>query len=151
MIRRFKTDRRGLKDYSEQETALLQEAYNSATAGRIQGMLNIFNNSRANGPYDFGYGKHCADTWTRCGAKMDADHFGNYMGGFQGAAYDRAFFWSTGGRAEMYVYAAGLYYHMTEQTKALDDSFDATGFPIIDAGTQDEWNFGKGGACGCNR
>jgi hypothetical protein len=34
---------------------LLQQAYNSATAGRIQGLLNIQKNSEGKGPYDFGY------------------------------------------------------------------------------------------------
>jgi RHS repeat-associated protein len=142
----------GLIDYTEQETAqLLQEAFNSVTAGRIQGTLNIYNNSKANGPYDFGYGKHRADTWARCGVKMDADHFANYMGGFQGAAYDRAFLWTTGGRAQMYVYAAGIYYHLMGKTKAVNDPFDLTGIPMINAGSGDGWNFGNGDSCGCSR
>jgi len=32
------------------------------------------------------------DTWTRCGVKMDADHFANYMAGFQGSVYDAYFY-----------------------------------------------------------
>ena len=143
----------GLKDYNEQETLLLlQQAYNSATAGRIQGLLNIYNNSKGNGPYDFGWNEETMhDTWTRCGTTMDADHFANYVAGFQGAAYDSDFFWTAGWRAEMLVEGAGIAYHLAGKTKAIHDPFDATGLPLIHAGEGDGWNFPKKSGCGCSQ
>ena len=147
------TDPLGLKDWNEQETLqLLQQAYSSSTAGRIQGLLNIYNNSKGNGPYDFGWNEDTAsDTWTRCGVKYDADHFANYVAGFQGAAYDSAFFWTTGGRAQAYVYLAGIGYHLAGKTKAVNDPLDLTGIPLIYAGTRDGWNFPNKSGCGCDQ
>lgn len=140
-------DPSGLRDYNEQETQdWLQQAYSSATAGRVRGIANIHHNSQGGGPYDFGHdpnGIHQDDTWTRCGRKMNAWQFGNYIAGFQGAAYDEKYFWTTGA-----VKAAGLYYHLTGDTDAQNDPFDRTGFPDINNGEKDGWNFFKnGGKC----
>ena len=143
----------GLKDWNERETMLLlQQAYDSATAGRLQGLLNILHNSKGNGPYDFGWNSDTqADNWTRCGTKMNADDFANYVAGFQGAAYDREYFWTTGGRALMTVYAFGIGYHLTGNTKAVGDPFDLTGMPMINAGAGDGGRFGSRTGCGCAR
>jgi RHS repeat-associated protein len=143
----------GLIDHNEQETLLLlQQAYNSATAGRIQGLLNIQRNSEGKGPYDFGYTDAMDDTWTRCGVTMDADHFANYVAGFQGAAYDDAFYWTTGFIwAETAVKGAGILYHITGRTKAVNDPWDRTGFPMINAGERDGENFANKKQCGCGQ
>jgi RHS repeat-associated protein len=143
-------DPTGLKDYNEQETlTLLTQAYGEATAGRIQGLKNIYNNSR--GKYDFGWNGHDKDTFTRCGKSLNADQFGNYIAGFEGAAYDQNYFWTTGAIwAEASVKIFGVIYHVRGATKAKDDPWDKTGRPDINAGERDGWNFGKnGGACGC--
>ena len=143
-------DPTGLKDYNEQETlALLQQAYGEATAGRIQGLRNIYNNSR--GKYDFGWNGHDQDTFTRCGKSLDANQFGNYIAGFEGAAYDQNYFWTTGAlTAQASVEIYGVIYHLRGATKAKDDPWDKTGRPDIRAGERDGWNFGKkGGACAC--
>jgi len=149
----------GLKDHSEQETlALLQQAYADATAGRIKGLQNIRHHSdnrgglgSSEGDYDFGWGKQKDDTWTRCGKKMNADQFGNYVAGFQGAAYDHYYFWTTGAfTAQASVEAVGIYYHLTRHTKATNDPWDKTGRPDIRAGERDGWNFSKNpSGCGC--
>jgi hypothetical protein len=144
----------GLTAWSEQETwQLLQHAYQSSTAGQFQGLMNIKNNSKGNGPYDFGWNKKTmSDTWTRCGVTMDADQFANYVAGFQGAAYDSYYFWTTGMFfAEMDVKAAGILYHAVGLTKAKNDPFDRTGFPMINRGEKDGWNFdpNRFGGCGC--
>ena len=52
----------GLADYNEQQTLqlFLQAAYTDATAGFFQGLLNIYNHSKRNGDYDFGYNVNTA-------------------------------------------------------------------------------------------
>lgn len=146
-------DSLGLYDYSEQETlGWLQQAYDSSTSGRISGLLSIKKNSQGGGAYDFGYNKHIDDTWTRCGVKMDSDHFGNYMAGFQAAAYDDAFYWTTGFIwAEAINKTAGVLYHVTGRTKAVNDPWDHTGFPMINAGEKDGSTFAKNRNCGCSQ
>jgi hypothetical protein len=59
------------------------------------------------------------DTWTRCGKKYNADHFANYMAGFEGSAYD-ANYWPHWG-ATAAVRLAGRAYHALGQTKSPDD------------------------------
>lgn len=50
-------DPSGMTDYNQQYTlAQLYIAYYEATDGRMQGLLNIFNNST--GKYDFGWNDH---------------------------------------------------------------------------------------------
>jgi RHS repeat-associated protein len=140
----------GLTDYNEQQTLeLLQQAYSDATAGRIDGLLNIKQHSQ--GDWDFGWNQHHNDTWTRCGKKMNADQFGNYIAGFEGAAYDQNYFWTTGGlTAQASVEVWGIAYHMSGRTKAHTDPFDTTGRPDIRAGERDGWNFARdNGGCGC--
>ncbi len=142
----------GLRDYNAAETAaLLQQAYAAATAGRLQGLRNIYNNSR--GQYDFGWNSHEHDTWTRCGNKYNADQFGNYIAGFEGAAYDNYYFWTTGAFvAEAGVELYGIKYHITGATKAKNDPLDKTGRPDIRAGEKDGWNFNNPGRdCGCTK
>ena len=142
----------GLTDYNEQQTlALLQQAYNEATAGRIQVLENIYNNST--GKYDFGWiPQNRYDTWTRCGRKMDASQMGNYIAGFEGASYDQEYLNTTGGgNAEFAVMAAGLYYHLSGKTHAHNDPLDFTGMPDIINGEMDGWAFpSSGGKCKCN-
>jgi hypothetical protein len=97
-----------LKDYNEQQTLqLLQQAFKSSTAGRFSGLLNIYHNSKGNGPYDFGWNEHKGDTFARCGRKFNADEFGNYVAGFQGAAYDQKYY--PHGLAESLVEEFGVY------------------------------------------
>jgi RHS repeat-associated protein len=141
----------GLKDNNQEETLQwLREAYGDATSGRIQGLRNIYNNSR--GRWDLQYNpKYQNDTWTWCGKKMDAAQFGNFIAGFQGAAYDHYYFWTTGtiwAQAAVEVY--GIKYHLRGATKAKHDPFDRTGRPDIRAGERVGWNFLENkGTCGC--
>jgi hypothetical protein len=146
----------GLRDYNEQETLqLLQEAYNGATSGRWNGMMFIFYHSNGGRPYDFGHdpnGIHQNDHWYRCGKKMDAWQFGNYVAGFQGGAYDERYFWTTGAIwAETAVKSFGLAFHLRGWTNAQNDPYDETGTPDINAGEADGWNFHlHGRGCGCD-
>jgi len=165
-------DRLGLTDYDEQQTWWqLYLAYESSTAGSAAGLLNIYNNSKSYGPYDYGYlPNRMNDTWTRCGVKMDADHFANYMAGFQGGAYD-AYFYPDGlivptgddtgnypfaaisfSPAQTLVQGAGILYHLDARSKAKNDPFDRTGWPMIKAGEQGGRSFNPNAppTCGCS-
>ena len=118
--------------YTEVQTlALLKEAYKSATAGPISGLLNIRSNSVDK--YDFGYSYHADDTWIYKGQLVDADHMGNFIAGFEAAAYDRAYA-SGAPAAELLVELGGIGYHLAGNTKAENDPFDETGMPAIQAG-----------------
>ncbi|MDR3412316.1 MAG: RHS repeat-associated core domain-containing protein [Formivibrio sp.] len=121
----------GLTDYNQQQTlAQLNTAYAEATAGPIQGLVNIYNNST--GKYDFGWiPQNRYDTWTVNGQTMDASQFGNFIAGFEGASYDLKYFALTGTDAEEAVMLAGLYYHLSGKTHAHDDPLDFTGMPDI--------------------
>jgi RHS repeat-associated protein len=125
----------GLYDYSAAETQqqFLGPAFNSATAGPIQGLLNIENNSTGGGPYDFGYNSHANDIFNASGQTMTADQFANYIAGYQGEAYDQ---YVSAYPALLNVYLAGLKYHITGDTKAKNDPCDKTGFPYIHMGAQ---------------
>jgi hypothetical protein len=145
----------------------------SSTAGPAAGLLNIYNNSTQYGPYDYGYlPNRMNDTWTRCGVKMDADHFANYMAGFQGGAYDSNYFpgglsvptgYDAAGDPEGYVNvpasfaqstveAFGILYHLDARSKARNDPFDRTGWPMIKTGEKDGRSFNPDArpTCGCN-
>ncbi len=126
----------GLYDYSAAETQqqFLGPALASATAGPIQGLLNIKHNSQGLGPYDFGWNQHKHDTFCVNGKRLTADQFGNYIAGYQGAAYDQ--YVTSPYPALATVYADGLYYHIMGDTKAVNDPFDTTGFPYIHMGAQ---------------
>jgi hypothetical protein len=142
----------GLTAWSEQQTyQVLQQAYASAIAGRVQGLWNIKNNSQGNGPYDFEWNADTInDTWTRCGKTVHADEFANYIAGSQGAAYDTENYWTTGMFfAETLVKGAGITYHVAGLTKAKHDPFDRTGFPKINQGEQDAMSFKSHGSCSC--
>jgi hypothetical protein len=142
----------GLTAWSEQQTyQVLQQAYASAIAGRVQGLWNIKNNSQGNGPYDFEWNADTInDTWTRCGKTMHADEFANYIAGSQGAAYDTENYWTTGMFfAETLVKGAGITYHVAGLTKAKHDPFERTGFPKINQGEQDAMSFKSHGSCSC--
>ena len=82
---------------------------------------------------------------------MNADQFGNYMAGFEGAAYDHFYFWTTGLiTAQVAVEIYGIKYHITGQTKAKNDPWDKTGRPDIRRGERDGWSFaGNNGKCSC--
>ncbi len=141
----------GLRNYkhSEQETFnQLCEAYREATAGPIQGLINMFNNSTGKlnpsdggfdahdpGKYDFGLlTQYSGDTWTVMGYTMDPSHFGNFIAGWEGAAYDNAYLeggWSPGSGAELAMEGGGLWYHAMGQTLAINDPLDFTGMPDI--------------------
>jgi RHS repeat-associated protein len=122
----------GLEDYNSLQTQMkLAQAYASATAGFTQGLENIRNNSQGRGPYDFGWNEHSNDTWCVNGKIMNADQFGNYIAGFQGAAYDVTYPVPVGLAS---VIVAGVGYHITGRTKAPNDRLDRTGRPDIDAG-----------------
>jgi RHS repeat-associated protein len=149
----------GLQDWNEQQTLdWLRKAYASATAGPIQGLLNIKNHST--GDWDFGWSaQYHNDTWTRCGKKMNADQFGNYIAGFQGGAYDHNLNpypfllvpFPPPFLALPLVQGAGVYYHISGKTKAKNDRFDRTGMPDILAGAADGWFFGSDPNCKCSK
>jgi RHS repeat-associated protein len=149
----------GLTDYNQQQTQqMLQQAYNSATAGYFQGLENIRNNSQGGGPYDFAHDPnnvHQNDTWTICGVEMSAGDFGNYIAGFQAGAWDQLYYgdpWRPFVRwAEGATYLAGIYYHLRGQSDVPNDPWDDTGLPWIKHGADAGRRFGKNsGACGCN-
>jgi len=164
----------GLTDYNEQQTLqlFLQPAYTDATAGFFKGLGNIFDHSRGyqgvpgQGDYDFGWNEHQNDTFTRCGVKMTAAEFGNYMAGFETGGWDDAFY---GDReigfslnhlwqlryAEMTARMAGLFYHNIRGQTQQNDRLDETGWPFITLGANDGRTFSKNGGmtgrgCGCN-
>ena len=90
------------------------------------------------------------NTYTRCGRTFNADEFGNYVAGFQGAAYDRKY--HPHALAKSLVEEAGLFFHLIGNTKAKDDPYDDTGFPLIHAGEADGGSFNEnGGKCGCSK
>jgi hypothetical protein len=126
-------------DYNQAQTsALLNQAYLEATAGRILGIMNIYRNSL--GKYDFGVNSHHDDTFTVCGATLKAFNMGNLIAGFQGAAYDRKYlFTSGGGTATSAVYLVGFLIHAYTKTK--EDFFDTTGFPDITRGVSLGWSY----------
>jgi hypothetical protein len=74
---------------------------------------------------------------------------GNFIAGFEGAVYDRNYFFTTGGgNAEAAVLGAGLVYHMSGNTMATNDPFDRTGIPDILSGAQFGWRYsGLGTGC----
>ena len=111
---------------------LLNQANGEATAGRVAGLQNIYNNST--GQYDFGFRHNTQhDTWTFNGKTMNANQMGNFVAGFQGAAYDKKYNDSVP-VAQTTVEAYGIKYHLLKQTKAKDDPFDRTGMPDIKKG-----------------
>ena len=76
-------------DYNSLQTQMfLARAYASATAGPFQGLWNIAGNSV--GKYDFKNDKNPDHGSTFCvnGKRMHDAAFGNYIAGFEGAAYD---------------------------------------------------------------
>ena len=118
----------GLYDYSVQETQqhFLDPAYSAATAGPVQGLLNIKNLST--GPYDFGWGHQANDTFSIPGQTFNADQFGNFIAGYEAASYDTKYGVSLALDA---VVDAGIGYHLLGATKAINDPFDLTGLPDI--------------------
>jgi RHS repeat-associated protein len=113
-----------------QTLALLHQAYCEATAGPIQGLKNIYNNST--GKYDFGWTpQYRHSTWTLGNVTMNADQMGNFIAGFEGASYDNRFTFGLGNLAQSGVEGAGLYYHLNGQTHAKNDPLDFTGMPDI--------------------
>ena len=100
------------KDWSESETCntFLGPAFNSATAGPVQGLLNIAHNSKGVGPYDFSYfPQYEGNTFAVNGVKMTPAQFSNYMAGFQAAAYDAKY--KTGQLAEDAAEDMAVAYH----------------------------------------
>jgi RHS repeat-associated protein len=128
----------GLYDYSAQETQqqFLGPAFDSATAGPIQGIINMYNNSSGAGPYDFAFNAHKDDTFCVNGKRMTAAGFANFMAGYQGKSYDN---WVTGSPfpALATMYAAGWWYHNTpDNSTSQNDPLDKSGFPYIHMGAQ---------------
>jgi RHS repeat-associated protein len=151
------TDPLGLYHYNEQETSLwLQIANNEATYGPDIGLLYIFENSLFR--YDFGYTMYSSDdTWTFCGQKMNAYQFGNFIAGFQGAAYDREFFLINlllqrrANFAENLVEDGGIFIHILHATAGDWDPLDKNGMPDIKNGERTGWRFsGKNSNCECS-
>lgn len=135
------------RDYSEQETQhFLERVWELATVGPVKGLLNIRENSQATGPFDFAYTPLANSTWNRCGRRMNAAEFGNYVAGFQGAAYDLTFLGRFLALAQPMVELAGVTYHATGNTSARNDPWDRTGMPDIKAGELGGWNFAYGSA-----
>jgi RHS repeat-associated protein len=131
----------GVDDNEVDTYYTLLTAYRSATEGPVQGLINIKENSKGMARFDYGWNGQGGNTWTRNGVKMDADQFGNYIAGFQGAAYDQAYNTSSGFSilpvAKNIVESAGILYHLMGLTKAHNDPFDHTGMPMIQAGERD--------------
>jgi RHS repeat-associated protein len=125
----------GLYDYSAAETQeqFLRPAFSSATAGPIQGIVNIYNNSK-NGSqiYDFSYNNHANDTFCANGKRLSAAQFANYIAGYQGKAYDQYVTSPFPALAAVYTY--GLEDHLFGNTLAVNDPFDRTGFQYIHMG-----------------
>jgi RHS repeat-associated protein len=123
----------GLTDFNcQQSLQQLAQAYNEAIQGPIQGLENIYNNSSGAGKYDYGYTKQAADTWCINGRKLNADQMANFMLGFQAQAYDNTY--PVGNAALNVGGLAGIYYHVTGQSKVKNDPWDNTGFPDINSG-----------------
>jgi hypothetical protein len=79
---------------------------------------------------------------------MNGFQFGNYIAGFEGAAYDQEYFWTTGAIwAETAVEDFGILYHLSGKTEAKNDPFDLTGLPDIFNGEHDGWHFHQNGQC----
>ncbi len=135
----------GLTDYNSLQTQMfLAQAYGSATAGPMQGLYNIAKNST--GQYDFKNDKNPnhGSTWCVNGQRMDAAQFGNYIAGFEGAAYDAT--WASGGApvAEAGVKAGGIFYHVGDAENGdipWSDALDSSGRPDINAGENAASNF----------
>ena len=120
----------GLKVYDNLETqTILRGAYNDATAGLLQGLLNIYNNSGTAGKYDFKLTKK-DDIFCLDGQPLSAPEFGNFVAGFSGRAYDQTYFSAFTPFAGLGVRAAGFIYHNFDS----DDRLNRTGLPFINAG-----------------
>lgn len=106
------------KDWSESETCnhFLSPAFNSSTAGPLQGLSNIGYNFGGNilkhtlGPYDFpSLPQYSGDTFSVFGKKMSTAQFSNYLAGFSAAAYDAKY--ETGNLAEDAAEDMAILYH----------------------------------------
>jgi len=138
-------------NHNESQTrSQLQQAYLEATAGRIRGLENIWNNSN-HGRYDFGENGQSDDTWTLCGMTMKGHQFANFLAGFEGASYDRNYFWTTGAIwAQLAVNIGGVGYHFQGATQAQNDPLDFTGRPDIHLGQTVGWHW-QGPDTSCTR
>jgi RHS repeat-associated protein len=140
--------------HDESDTrAILQQAYLGSTAGRLGGLTFMWNMHRTAKAYDFHYNRYRGDTFTLCGWTMTDSEMGNFIAGFDGAVYDKRYFWTTGSLglngAQRVVEYAGYGYHLTGQTDAVNDPWDHTGMPAIKAGEAFGWNWhGPNSACG---
>ena len=123
------------------QNIFLGPAYDQATAGRLQGLINIWLNSEGRGPYDFsnepGYE---GDTFCVNGKPLNRWEFGNYIAGYQGAAYDLKYGDTVSALAAVYV--AGASYHVRGMSVRADnpsvlDWNPVAGFPMITAGAID--------------
>jgi RHS repeat-associated protein len=116
-------------DYTEEETrGMLTQARAEATSGPTAGWENIRTNSSYGGDYDFQVGSTENDTWTIGGRTYNASEMGNFMAGFQAAAYDEKF--GSGLDAKLAVYVAGI----LDSINKGDTDLDAKSRPAIDAG-----------------
>jgi len=128
------------KDWSASETCnhFLSPAFNSATAGPVQGLLNIAHNSKGVGDYDFSYHpEYDGDTFAVHGVKMTPAQFSNYVAGFQAAAYDAKY--KTGQLAEDAAEDMAILYHFRGPYPF--------GLPSVYRGEQYGQWFGSWGGC----
>jgi|CXWL01.1.fsa_nt_gi hypothetical protein len=123
--------------YTEDETqALLNFAYQQATAGPIEGLVNIYKNSSGGGHFDFGaeggFVNTENDTWLVGEIEMGPREMGNFMAGFQAGAYDEKH-WGILGPAEAAVSGAGIYYARRDPD---EDDYDRESRPWIRFGVE---------------
>ena len=122
---------------AETRNMFLNPAFTEATAGPVLGLINIFRKSQDRGIYDFSsWPQFKGDTFCVDGQALDPWEFGNYIAGYQAAAYD--LYVPSPISAMQKVYGAGVYYHLTGQS--IDHLTGNTnwnpvaGFPMITAG-----------------
>jgi RHS repeat-associated protein len=131
-----RSDPLGLKDYGgDWTTAILDQAYQSATSDPTLSLYNIAGNSKGNGPYDFSWNEHQHDRFCVNGKWMSPGEFGNYLAGYQAGAY-AATYPTSPVPALGVVRGAGIAYHVIPgQSKApFYDPLDTTGMPFINSG-----------------
>lgn len=157
-------DQLGLAYHNAMQTyVFLLDVQYQATEDPLTGLNNIFNNSVADpkgglAKWDFGYTQP-EDTWCVDGKILSAFQMGNFVGGFEGAAYDDVYplpfsnllndlsnklgIPRTGGMASELMVEGGIFLHLIGATKSVNDPWDHNGRPDIAAGAAYEKNFDK--------
>ena len=141
----------------------VNQAYLDATQGQWSGLWNIFQNSRGGRPMDFAYNQYRRQVFCVDGTPMTPGQFGNYIAGYEGEAYDRAFPNSPISAFETAVYAGILYrfigflespFVSNDRNAWMNDHYDRLGIPWIVAGGVAAQNANSSGTsssagCGC--